>query len=55
MAHIAVYVNPYSRIRTVRPSTCNVGRNAGAIYMYKIMKKWYKIRLLRDCFETCNK
>ena len=27
----------------------------GAIYMYKIMKKLYKIRLHRDCFETCNK
>ena len=26
-----------------------------AIYMYKIMKKMYKIRLQRDCFETCNK
>ena len=26
-----------------------------AIYMYKIMKKMYKIRLQRDIFETCNK
>ena len=26
----------------------------GAIYMYKIMKKMYKIRLQRDFFETCN-
>ena len=26
-----------------------------AIYMYKIMKKMYKIRLQRDFFETCNK
>ena len=25
------------------------------IYMYKIMKKLYKIRLQRDNFETCNK
>ena len=24
----------------------------GAIYMYKIMKKMYKIRIQRDCFET---
>ena len=30
MAHIAihVYVNLYTRIRAVRPSTCNVVRNA---------------------------
>ena len=27
----------------------------GAIYMYKIMKKMYKIRLQRDFFETCSK
>ena len=27
----------------------------GAIYMYKIMKKLYKIRLQRDFFETCSK
>ena len=27
----------------------------GAIYMYEIMKKLYKIRLQRDFFETCNK
>ena len=27
----------------------------GAIYVYKIMKNVYKIRLLRDLFETCNK
>ena len=27
----------------------------GAIYMYKIMKFFYKIRLQRDFFETCNK
>ena len=27
----------------------------GAIYMYKIMKKLYKIRLQRGFFETCNK
>ena len=26
-----------------------------AIYMYKIMKKLYKIRLQRDLFETCSK
>ena len=26
-----------------------------AIYMYKIMKKMFKIRLQRDYFETCNK
>ena len=26
----------------------------GAIYMYKIMKKLYKMRLQRDVFETCN-
>ena len=25
------------------------------IYMYKIMKKMYKIRLQRDFFETCNR
>ena len=28
MAHIAIYVNLYTRIRAVRPSTCNVVRNA---------------------------
>ena len=28
MAHIAIYVNLYTRIRDVRPSTCNVVRNA---------------------------
>ena len=28
MAHIAVYVNLYTRLRAVRPSTCNVVRNA---------------------------
>ena len=27
----------------------------GAIYMYKIMKKMYKIRLQRDIFETFSK
>ena len=27
----------------------------GAIYMYKIMKKIYKIRLQRDSFRTCSK
>ena len=27
----------------------------GTIYIYKIMKNWYKIRLQRDIFETCNK
>ena len=26
----------------------------GAIYVYKIMKKKYKIRLQRDFFETCS-
>ena len=25
------------------------------LYMYKIMKKLFKIRLQRDLFETCNK
>ena len=28
MAHIAMYVNLYTRIRAARPSTCNVERNA---------------------------
>ena len=28
MAHIAIYVNLYTRIRAVRPSTYNVVRNA---------------------------
>ena len=28
MAHIAIYVNLYTRIRAIRPSTCNVVRNA---------------------------
>ena len=27
----------------------------GAIYMYKIMNVFYKIRLQRDFFETCSK
>ena len=27
----------------------------GAIYMYKVIKKLYKIRLERDFFETCSK
>ena len=27
----------------------------GAIYIYKIMKKLYKIRLQRDIFKTCSK
>ena len=27
----------------------------GAIFIYKIMKKMYKIRLQRNCFETCSK
>ena len=28
MAHMAIYVNVHTRIRAVRPSTCNVVRNA---------------------------
>ena len=28
MAHIAIYVNLYTKIRAVPPSTCNVVRNA---------------------------
>ena len=28
LAHIAIYVNLYTRIRTVLPSTCNVVLNA---------------------------
>ena len=28
MAHIAIYVNLYTRIRAIRPSMCNVVRNA---------------------------
>ena len=28
---------------------------SGAIYMYKIIKNVYKIRIQRDLFETCNK
>ena len=28
MAHIAIYVNLHTRLRAVRPSTCNVVRNA---------------------------
>ena len=37
---------------------CPLGLTApcpGAIYMYQIMKKMYKVRLQRDVFETGNK
>ena len=40
-------------IKTLSPGGCLPLPQA--IYMYKIMKNVYKIRLKRDCFETCSK
>ena len=39
MAHIAMYVNLYTRIRAVRPSTCNVVRNAFGLLEHLIISK----------------
>ena len=40
----------------VKSEKCNILVHLlRAIYMYKIMKKMYKIRLQRHCYETCNK
>ena len=46
--------NFFFYVKTLSPGVC-MPPCPGAIYMYWLMKKLYKIRIQRDFFETCKK